>query len=341
MTLATHEEVIEPEIVLSFAEHVEAVTGHHESFKFHRGKTVEAAVLTGASLAAAKADLPHGEWGDFLNEVDMDHRYARQFMSIGRNQAISNRSNCSDLPTAMRTLYELSRLEPEDIESGIESGAINPNMKISEAKSFKMRLLGLQQREIAEKLGAGLGTINRDLESHVPNGTSGTITNSRGQERPVRNARKEKEMPATLEHQSPFAVGHALVVPGNGKALAFVGEDGRAASNSETMRDALEWAREHPEQSRTDAADESGLSAGTLGNAYTALRNNHEIYRRNRLVERFDSIAQGLTYVADDLESLTADLERATAEDLEFGREYFEDAMKKLNAFRKQLNAKY
>ena len=152
---------------------------------------------------------------------------------------------------------------------------------------------------------------------------------------------KEKEMPATLEHQSPFAVGHALVVPGNGKALAFVGEDGRAASNSETMRDALEWAREHPEQSRTDAADESGLSAGTLGNAYTALRNNHEIYRRNRLVERFDSIAQGLTYVADDLESLTADLERATAEDLEFGREYFEDAMKKLNAFRKQLNAKY
>ena len=205
----------------------------------------------------------------------------------------------------------------------------------------KMRLLGLQQREIAEKLGAGLGTINRDLESHVPNGTSGTITNSRGQERPVRNARKEKEMPATLEHQSPFAVGHALVVPGNGKALAFVGEDGRAASNSETMRDALEWAREHPEQSRTDAADESGLSAGTLGNAYTALRNNHEIYRRNRLVERFDSIAQGLTYVADDLESLTADLERATAEDLEFGREYFEDAMKKLNAFRKQLNAKY
>ena len=205
----------------------------------------------------------------------------------------------------------------------------------------KMRLLGLQQREIAEKLGAGLGTINRDLESHVPNGTSGTITNSRGQERPVRNARKEKEMPATLEHQSPFAVGHALVVPGNGKALAFVGEDGRAASNSETMRDALEWAREHPEQSRTDAADESGLSAGTLGNAYTALRNNHEIYRRNRLVERFDSIAQGLTYVADDLANMTDDLETATAEDLEFGREYFEDAMKKLNAFRKQLNAKY
>ena len=136
MTLATHEEVIEPEIVLSFAEHVEAVTGHHESFKFHRGKTVEAAVLTGASLAAAKADLPHGKWGDFLNEVDMDHRYARQFMSIGRNQAISNRSNCSDLPTAMRTLYELSCLEPEDIESGIESGAITPDMKIEEAKAF-------------------------------------------------------------------------------------------------------------------------------------------------------------------------------------------------------------
>ena len=204
----------------------------------------------------------------------------------------------------------------------------------------RMREIGQKQQDIASKLRVSLRTIKSE-SANLHFDDDATYTNSRGQERPLTHKKKEKEMPATLEHQSPFAVGHALVVPGNGKALAFVGEDGRAASNSETMRDALEWAREHPEQSRTDAADESGLSAGTLGNAYTALRNNHEIYRRNRLVERFDSIAQGLTYVADDLESLTADLERATAEDLEFGREYFEDAMKKLNAFRKALNAKY
>lgn len=205
----------------------------------------------------------------------------------------------------------------------------------------RMRALGQKQSEVAEKLQVGLATVQRDDKTSNDVLSPATFTDSMGRTRTTKYTKKEKEMPATLEHQSPFAVGHALVVPGNGKALAFVGEDGRAASNSETMRDALEWAREHPEQSRTDAADESGLSAGTLGNAYTALRNNGEIYRRNRLVERFDSIAQGLTYVADDLESLTADLERATAEDLEFGREYFEDAMKKLNAFRKQLNAKY
>lgn len=287
MTLATHEEIVDAELIATDDEKRSAIDG--------------------------LAEYVEGVWTRVIHLIDI---------------------RAWELPeyTDFDDMWE-KRIAP----LGLSIGRAKERPEIAS----KMRLLGLQQREIAEKLGAGLGTINRDLESHVPNGTSGTITNSRGQERPVRNARKEKEMPATLEHQSPFAVGHALVVPGNGKALAFVGEDGRAASNSETMRDALEWAREHPEQSRTDAADESGLSAGTLGNAYTALRNNHEIYRRNRLVERFDSIAQGLTYVADDLESLTADLERATAEDLEFGREYFEDAMKKLNAFRKQLNAKY
>lgn len=133
MTLATHEEVIEPEIVLSFSEHVEAVNEHHESFKFHRGKTVEAAILTGQALSAAKKDLAHGKWARFLGSVGMSQRYAHQFMQIGSNL---NQRNCADLPTSSRALYELSRLDPEDIEAGIESGAINPNMKISEAKSF-------------------------------------------------------------------------------------------------------------------------------------------------------------------------------------------------------------
>ena len=46
-------------------------------------------------------------------------------MSIGRNPAISNRGNCHDFPAAMRALYELSRMDPDDIEAGIESGAMH------------------------------------------------------------------------------------------------------------------------------------------------------------------------------------------------------------------------
>ena len=133
MTLATHEDVIEPEIVRTFSEHVDIVTEHHEEFKTHRAKTVEAAIMTGKSLIAARADVEHGKWEKFLARVGMSRQYAHQFMQIGENL---NVRNCGHLPTASRALYELSRLDPEDIESGIESGAINPNMKISEAKSF-------------------------------------------------------------------------------------------------------------------------------------------------------------------------------------------------------------
>ena len=133
MTLATHEEVIEPEIVLSFAEHVEAVSGHHESFKFHRGKTVESAILTGQALSSAKADLPRGKWEKFLARVDMSRQYAHRFMQVGENL---NVHNCGQLPKAVAALYELSRLDPSDIEDGIESGAITPDMKIKEAKAF-------------------------------------------------------------------------------------------------------------------------------------------------------------------------------------------------------------
>ena len=187
MTLATHEEIVDAELIATDDEKRSAIDG--------------------------LAEYVEGVWTRVIHLIDI---------------------RAWELPeyTDFDDMWE-KRIAP----LGLSIGRAKERPEIAS----KMRLLGLQQREIAEKLGAGLGTINRDLESHVPNGTSGTITNSRGQERPVRNARKEKEMPATLEHQSPFAVGHALVVPGNGKALAFVGEDGRAASNSETMRDALEW----------------------------------------------------------------------------------------------------
>lgn len=61
-----------------------------------------------------------------LREIGIDQGTARRLMSIGRNPAISNRGNCNDLPTSIRALYELSRVDPDDIEAGIQSGAITP-----------------------------------------------------------------------------------------------------------------------------------------------------------------------------------------------------------------------
>lgn len=133
MTLVMHEEVVDAEVVRTFGEHVEIVSGHHDAYKFHRGKTVEEAILTGQALAAAKADLGHGKWEKFLARVGMSQQYAHQFMQIGEKL---NHRNCGDLPTSARALYELSRIDPDDIEHGIETGAITPEMTIKQAREY-------------------------------------------------------------------------------------------------------------------------------------------------------------------------------------------------------------
>ena len=127
MTLATYEEVIEPEIVRDASEWVEVI-------KDDLGRAVEGIVSAGKHLIAAKEDVKHGKWLPMLKEIGISDGYARKLMSIGRT--FSNRSYENDLPGNMTVLYELSHMDPEDIERGIESGAITPDMKIKEAKAF-------------------------------------------------------------------------------------------------------------------------------------------------------------------------------------------------------------
>ncbi|MGR6091396.1 hypothetical protein ACU4IU_12605 [Brevibacterium sp. CSND-B09] len=93
-------------------------------------------VSAGKHLIAAKADVNHGKWLPMLKEIGIDQATARMLMQIGRNTAISNRCNSNDFPTAVRALYELSRLNPSDIEDGIESGDITPDMSIKDAKNY-------------------------------------------------------------------------------------------------------------------------------------------------------------------------------------------------------------
>lgn len=129
MTLATQDEVIEPEIVRTHTEWAEVI-------KSDLGRAVEGIVSAGKHLTAAKADVEHTQWMPMLKEIGIDDSTARRLMSIARNPAISNRGNCHDFPTAMRALYELSRMEPSDIEDGIEAGHVTPDMRIKDAKAF-------------------------------------------------------------------------------------------------------------------------------------------------------------------------------------------------------------
>ena len=129
MTVATREEVMDAEIVRTSSEWAEVIKGD-------LGRAVEGIVSAGRNLIAAKADVAHGEWLPMLREIGIDRQTAHRLMGIGRNPAITNVGNYQHFPTALRALAELSRMDPDDIEHGIEAGAITPDMTIREAREY-------------------------------------------------------------------------------------------------------------------------------------------------------------------------------------------------------------
>ena len=227
-----------------------------------------------------------------------------------------------------------------------------------------LRSAGQTQQQVADKLGVGVATIKReDASLKVSNDTftGAAVTNSRGQSRPATYKKREQPEPdkplnvdkttgeikaatevAPTAHQSPFAAGETIKDFGNGTVIT-AGYSGLAESTAESVTAALNWYRANPTSGTEECEAATGVSERVAERSRAALIGNKEIPdpKPNRLVERFDKIAHGLTYIADDLEKHLEDLDRAEPEDLEYGREFFEDAMTKLNHFRRKLNTKF
>jgi ParB family chromosome partitioning protein len=107
-------------------------------------RTQESAAMIGRLLIEAKADLPHGEWGRLTGEEAPDGagllpfsaRVAQMFMAIARDRRIGNPNHGSDLvlPVSWRTQYELTKLNDEEWERGLNLGVIHPEMERQDIK---------------------------------------------------------------------------------------------------------------------------------------------------------------------------------------------------------------
>jgi hypothetical protein len=81
-------------------------------------------IETGKLIAAAKDDLPHGQFETMVEkELPFGARTARMLVAVGKDSRFRNHG--SVLPASWRTLYELTLLTDDQFQRGIATGDIN------------------------------------------------------------------------------------------------------------------------------------------------------------------------------------------------------------------------
>jgi len=80
------------------------------------GRSIEAILDVGRELIAAKEALPHGEFQSMIRrDLPFGERMAQMYMRVARHRVLSNAKYTSHLPPSISTLYELSKLEPDEL----------------------------------------------------------------------------------------------------------------------------------------------------------------------------------------------------------------------------------
>lgn len=108
-------------------------------------KSVEAVVEVGRLLIQAKHLCEHGEFlrlfkghnNAVSKPVPFGERTAERVMCVAMHPVISNPTHASDLPQSWGTLYELTKLDGEQILAGIKAGEITPDMTRAQASALR------------------------------------------------------------------------------------------------------------------------------------------------------------------------------------------------------------
>lgn len=109
-------------------------------------KSVEGILGVGRQLIAAKEACEHGEFLRLFkgheNAVSEPLPFGRQageqLMAVARCEPIANCQHVSTLPQSWGTLYELTKLDDEQIVAGIKAGEITAGMTRAEACALRV-----------------------------------------------------------------------------------------------------------------------------------------------------------------------------------------------------------
>jgi hypothetical protein len=119
-------------------------------------QAVQSIIQTGRLLIQAKDDLDHGEFSGM--ELPFSARTAQMLMKIADHPVLSNAKHVSHLPPSWGTLYQLTHLPDEALETLLADGTINCDLERKDAEEIikKVRDEGLY---LWTRLAESLNTV--------------------------------------------------------------------------------------------------------------------------------------------------------------------------------------
>ena len=99
-------------------------------------KSIESIIQTGRDLAAAKAELPHGEFGKMVDQdLIFTIQTADKLMKVAGHPAIANYATSRNLPPSWTVLSQLTSLSEADFTDAQERGLVTPDTTIRDARA--------------------------------------------------------------------------------------------------------------------------------------------------------------------------------------------------------------
>ena len=123
-------------------------------------KSVEGILNVGQQLIAAKEACEHGEFlrlfkgheNAVSEPVPFSVSSADKLMSVASCEAFANSELVPNLPQSWGTLYELTKLDDEQIVAGIKAGEITPDMTRADAAALRADPVEKPEQPVHEEM---------------------------------------------------------------------------------------------------------------------------------------------------------------------------------------------
>lgn len=104
----------------------QAITDEWQRAQDAAEAVIAAFIRIGHYILQAEKRLVSGtaDYQNFLNELPFSYSHAIKFKKLALNPVITNKSNWNNLPPSIYSLYELTLLDPKDLQDGLSAGAI-------------------------------------------------------------------------------------------------------------------------------------------------------------------------------------------------------------------------